>query len=319
MTGRPKPGCRCASSVTLHRINVASQFHLHYKAICGSCPKSIDSARSGIRCWAIFHNTALKGRGRSLPPDLDGLLQWSLTFRNAKTFSNYLGYLSLACAIAGYPTEIFKHPSLKRAKTAIRKRRLWTKKAPTFIHLSTLQRMIPVMIDRPETRDLLMLFLASYAFLLRVPSEGLPLAAHEAPPGAEATVFTVGHDCVKVHFPFRKNSYEPSVLTRTCSCKRCPLSCPVHVLGLFMKSLKPGTQPFLHIDRGQLRLALREMLSEIGVENACSYGSHSFRRGHADDIEQRGGSAAEICALLGSRSALAVVFQFVVHALCTDH
>ena len=45
-----------------------------------------------------------------------------------------------------------------------------------------------------------MLFLAAYAFLLRVPSEGLTLAAHVVPPGHTGPVFEVAADGVTIEF-----------------------------------------------------------------------------------------------------------------------
>ncbi len=62
-------------------------------------------------------------RGDVLPPSINGLLQWSRLFRNPNTFGNYVSYVKLACELKGAPIEVFTHPSLARAKEAIRKRR----------------------------------------------------------------------------------------------------------------------------------------------------------------------------------------------------
>ena len=98
-------------------------------------------------------------------------------------------------------------------------------------------------------------------------------------------------------FPHRKNSYESSEAVRHCWCSRCALTCPLHVLGAYFKTLAAGTRPFALFKYGQVRIAIHEMMAELGVENPLDYGTHSFRRGHCDDLEQRGGTAAEICAM----------------------
>ena len=250
-----------------------------------------------MRSWAQFHGQVLRGKGNALPPSLDGLLQWSLAFRHPKTFSNYLGYLSLACSLENLSTDVFKHPSLRRAKEAIRKRKLFTKRPKTFIRLALLQRMIPLVLERPQLKEFLMLSLTAYIFLLRVPSEAFPLFAHQAADNIVAPVLSVHADHIKMVFPHRKNSYESSEAVRHCWCSRCALTCPLHVLGAYFKTLAAGTRPFALFKYGQVRIAIHEMMAELGVENPLDYGTHSFRRGHCDDLEQRGGTAAEICAM----------------------
>ena len=264
------------------------------QAICGSCPGSLESALSGMRCWGWFFKHVLRGSGPMLPPTLDGLLQCSLTFRNRRTFSNYVSYVKLACMLEGLPVEVFNGPALVRARMAVKKRRLTTHRPKTFIGLDLVPQMIPLMIGQPELKELVMLFLAAYCFLLRVPSEGLPMAVHADVNGLDVPVLKVAASEVTLHFPHRKNSLIPTSLARQCWCKRCSLTCPVHVLGFYMQSLEPGSQPFAHIKRDQLLVALRTVLAHLNVPDACTYGSHSFRRGHAEDISRRGGKLSEL-------------------------
>lgn len=52
------------------------------RAILGSCPRSLESVKSGIRCWRDFAVGVLRCRETQIfPPTLDGLLAWSSTFR----------------------------------------------------------------------------------------------------------------------------------------------------------------------------------------------------------------------------------------------
>ena len=233
-------------------------------------------------------------RGDVLPPTIDGLLQWSRLFRCHKTFGNYVPYVKLACELKGVSIEVFRHPSLKRAKAAIAKRRLLAPRIPTWVSLSILQRMVTLVIERPHLRELLMLFVASYAFLLRVPSEGLPMAAHSRPSGRQVPLFSVAEDVVTLWFPSRKNRLWPTQQIRRCWCRKCSLTCPVHMLGAYMRALPKGSQPFVHIKAPQALLALRELLAELQVPHAHVFRTHDFRRGHAEDLRRGGARLGEI-------------------------
>ena len=74
------------------------------KAILGSCPKTRQSALSGMRCWCTFAQNVLDLKGREFPPPLDGLLAWSTLFRCKGTFANYLGHVKLACEMVSCST-----------------------------------------------------------------------------------------------------------------------------------------------------------------------------------------------------------------------
>ena len=264
-------------------------------AIVGSCPKSHPSVISGLRFWSFFAIRVLNQRGDLLPPSLEGLLAWSRLFRNKRTFSNYLSYVKLGCEIRNVPVDVFAHSSLKRAKMAILKRRLVAPRVPTWIGHQLLLQMVHLGIGRSELQDLLMVFVAAYAFLLRVPSECLPMAAHCAPAGAEVPVFSLRGDEAVLYFPFRKNRLFPTEVVRSCWCCKSRLTCPVHALGKFMNRLPAGSQPFKHFHPGQTLLALRELLVELDIANAMVYRLHDFRRGHAEDLRRLPGSTlAEI-------------------------
>ena len=259
-------------------------------AIVGSCPKSHPSVISGLRFWAYFSIRVLHLRGDLLPPTLEGLLAWSRLFRNKGTFCNYVSYVKLGCEIRGLPVDVFAHPSMARAKEAIRKRRLVMPRQPTWIGHDVLAQLIPKVIEHPELRELMMVFLASYAFLLRVPSECLTMAAHSAPVGMEVPVFFVRGNEAVLQLPFRKNRLFPSEIVRACWCNKCALTCPVHVFGDFMRALPAGSRPFAHLHPGQAVLALRELLCELDIEFAMLHRLHDFRRGHAEDLRRSGSS-----------------------------
>ena len=190
--------------------------------------------------------------------------------------------------------QVFSHPSLRRAKNAIAKRRLWKSREPQFIRLSMLQVMVSNLPQQPEDRELTMLVLAAYVFMLRLPSEALPMAARWAGNLRDVPVFKFHSDKVELWLPKRKNRLTPSSLFRPCWCSKCTLTCPVHVLGAYMAELPAGTQPFVGISPAQASYGVRRLLAEAGVPEADKYTSHDLRRGHADDMRRGGATLGEI-------------------------
>ena len=70
--------------------------------------------------------------------------------------------------------EAFEHPTVKRAKKAIRKRSLFTNRPEMLSRLPTFQRLVHCAKEAGAVEEG-MLYIAAYAFLLRVPSEALPI------------------------------------------------------------------------------------------------------------------------------------------------
>ena len=63
-----------------------------------------------------------------------------------------------------------------------------------------LEQIVVKAISKPELCDIVMLLLTCYVFLLRLPSEGIPLAAHESRDDVEVPVIKVkGDACFLVH------------------------------------------------------------------------------------------------------------------------
>ena len=155
--------------------------------LLGSCPKTHKSFMSGQRAWASFARHTLDLRGRELPPPIDGLIAWAELFRCHDTYSNYLGHVRLACQLLGVSDNVFvRHENLlRRAKASIRKKpSSFTARPKMFIKQVMIQRILnlPYPADpHSETacseRFLRMLFLAAYIFLLRLPSEALPMTS----------------------------------------------------------------------------------------------------------------------------------------------
>ena len=144
-------------------------------AILGSCPKSLPSVRSGLKCWLRFAREALGREGRELPPSQDGLLAWSMTFRCDRTFSNYLGHVKTGCMLLGLSCEAVDSQVLKRAKLAIAKRTSFRPRMQLFLGLRMVENMLEHLLAHPEWSTTVLWAWTAYVFLLRVPSECLPL------------------------------------------------------------------------------------------------------------------------------------------------
>ena len=278
-------------------------FRARIEAIVGSCPKSLTSAKSGMRAWLAFYREALGKTGEPFPPLLDDLLAWSRLFQHEGTFRNYLSYVRLGCEIVGKSVEVFNHVSLARAKTAVAKRGLAVRRKPRFIQQDVLAGMVLHSIDKPEWREFVMLCLISYVFLLRVPSECLPVAFHDGHDDVVCTVLRLRGAVLEMTFPRRKNRCEPTVQTRGCWCKQCPVTCPVHVIGEYLQEFPSGARPFLQWRPDMVLKELRALLVVVEVVDAQGYVAHDLRRAHAEDIRRRGGTLAEILSAGDWRSA----------------
>ena len=138
-----------------------------------------------------------------------------------------------------------------------------------------------------ETRQLATLWQLSYAFLLRVPSEALPMRKG-TPVGQRAhqcqSLIWREDDCVCMRLLRRKNRPHGSgVMRRKCSCPGASRFCLVHyVWDGYVANLEEGEQLFEGISDGFARTRLHALLRQLAVPDAELYRLHDFRRGHAE-------------------------------------
>jgi len=64
-----------------------------------ACPQRI------FGCSSALSDALAPGRRLYFPPTMDELLAWSVLFRSAGTFANYLSYVRTACTIVRAPTQ----------------------------------------------------------------------------------------------------------------------------------------------------------------------------------------------------------------------
>ena len=266
-------------------------------AIVGSCPKSLPSVVSGIRCWCAFATKALLLGGRELPPTVDGLVAWSSCFRCARTYQNYINHVRIGCEIMRVSSVATQSPIVKKAKVAIEKRGNFTRREPMFLGRDLTTKVMRLARREADTTEA-MLYLAAFIFLLRVPSEGIPMCRgvvgfSAQGPRAQSVLTKSGNE-VSLHLACRKNKPRGSCIIRKCWCNLWPLTCPVHVLWPFVENLPEGSQPFSLLSMSAVLANLRRRLAMAGVENAALFRTHDFRRGHARDLLNSGGKLFEI-------------------------
>ena len=290
-------------------------------AVLGSCPRSQDSFRSGLRCYMKFAEKSFGCVEHGFPPTIDGILAWSCFFKCVGTFSNYVGYLRCACCAINVQCPEAGDSAIQRAKVTILKRMINSPRPRMFIQRPLVRRLIATASESPDAMRFAMLWLAAYVFLLRVPSEALSMKRgggdFTATPDEQAVLWLnecTGELCLRLHR--RKNREQGSLLQRVCSCKGSPDICPIHILwDKFFKQLSPGCAPWKsHISAPQARSRLRDSLRALQVvsmlsqrscclrqricqvPNAAMYGTHDFRRGHAKDLQDSGAPLAVILA-----------------------
>ena len=124
-------------------------------------------------------------------------------------------------------------------------------------------------------------------FLLRVPSEAIPLEWA----GAHSTV-VLEEDKATIVLAKRKNRATPTRLERKCCCATSgAFLCGVQWLHR-IKLLREDESKVFGLKLHYVRRRLKEVANSVEVKNASQVGAHSLRRGMAQDIIDSGNSLA---------------------------
>ena len=140
-----------------------------------------------LRCFAAFRQSLPASREevspkRGMAADLEHALQAGgpaacglsaclALLRHPGTFANYCGYVRTGCLLLGVSADVFDAPEIARAKRAIAARGLHAARPKMWIRRDTLEKIVEWCDARPDFKAYGMLYLAAYAFLLRLPSE----------------------------------------------------------------------------------------------------------------------------------------------------
>ena len=200
-------------------------------------------------------------------------------------------------------TQVFNHPSIKKAKTTLDQTALFCARAPKWIQRYSLScdnhfaELCDALCDRPVLEKLVdlcaaseehavygILFVVTYAFLLRMPSEALPITAGGVSP---CSLCRQG-SALALSLKRRKNLPGGTKLLRGCWCRQSPKTCPVHIAGPYLDRHGEGQGLFAGVTAASALKVLRQLLAVLKVEGAGEYRTHDFRRGHAKDLQQSG-------------------------------
>ena len=185
-------------------------------------------------------------RKRYFPPPLELLLPWTTLFRSGGTLRNYLGYVQTGCLMVDVPTHVFQEPALKKAKASVdaagnfrRRERMFVQRqvhvlglVPRYVCVCgrhQVEEMLAWCAVNPDQRELCsyaLLFLFSYSFLLRGPSEALPaVVGGHGHVACTNSMLSIEGDQLVLILKRRKNKPEGSRLARNCSCRKSAASC----------------------------------------------------------------------------------------------
>ena len=152
-----------------------------------------------------------------------------------------------------------------------------------FLHRGMLEWLVAWLDKLPELRCYASLFIFTYAFLLRMPSEALPVTR-----GGDTCGLSLEDGELVLRLARRKNRPAGSRIRRGCWCRQSASTCPVHRLRPVLESVGEGAKLFEDITPAKAIKMLRGALAALGVPRAAQYRTHDFRRGHAKDLQESG-------------------------------
>ena len=244
------------------------------------------------------------------PPRASTLVNWSTLFTAGRTFQAYLSHVKTACLVAGYDTSCFT-PEVLAAARGLKNSLHRGSQSINYIWKESLLKIIA---REDLSHEFSRLCFISYVFLLRVPSEALPLV--RAFPDEDVTAKSRPLDSpalidlrrvdgtlkLVIKLDSRKNIRGGAVLSRPCLCARESFGkgsiCPVHTL---WPAIRAGTrcgQPlFPSYNSGNLNPTLKTVLEKCGVKDALQLSPHGFRRAAAEELKRQGGSYGLIMSM----------------------
>jgi hypothetical protein len=184
------------------------------------------------------------------------------------------------------------------------------------------QKMLVWCVGNAEHVQHSVLFLFAYAFLLRVPSEAVPVT-HGKGSGpcalyrdGEVLVSELARRSVSCmswctacagvwrccqkeqacrQSPCSRLLVQPVKGVRAashCVCNGCTcreqVTCPFHVVGRVLDSTAVGSRVFPDVTPANALGVLRVLLAKLEVPQACEFRTHDLRRGHTQDLVESG-------------------------------
>ena len=140
---------------------------------------------------------------------------------------------------------MFQDPALKKAKASVAAAGNFMRRERMFLSRKKVEDMLLWTDSNEELRSYALLFLLSYSFLLRTPSEALPtisgIDGREL--GSNSVFFRNGDQLVLV-LHRRKNKPAGSRLARKCTCTSAAKSCVFRLIGSLLDATPAGQSLF---------------------------------------------------------------------------
>ena len=257
---------------------------------------SLQSVSTALKVWGEFCDL---NRIPHFPVDRCRVMEWSAYFNDSNTFSVYLSHLKTACILKGVSVD-WDTPHLRAVARGLKRAGDHNRAVKSAISQDMLEGIIKVFGLEAEFS---LFATIAWIFLLRAPSECLPLFRAEAwenleegvlPDHERQAIIGLRDGVVKISLRKRKNRPNGSVIFRACSCgdhvvhtaedvQHVPRTlCPVHVLWpRIVAKCRAGDALFPSLDRFKINPTLRDLAKRLGWPRPDSYTSHGFRRGGA--------------------------------------
>ena len=276
---------------------------------------SLRSVASGVQCWASFCD--LVG-APYFPPTSSLILRWSTLFKPGRTFGGYVAHLAKACQLLDIPP-LWYNSAVRGVISGLENAQDVSFKFENYIFKRLFRKILAHETLSSEFGRLCYL---AYVFILRLPSEALPVVRASLTddllkrtplpgdcPALIGTRFLAdSSERVVLKLRSRKATRGGAILMRPCFCDTDDLGakgiCPIHDWWPAVCSSTSWGEPlFPSLRSKNINRILKGMLRSLKVPEADSYSTHAFRRGASMELKGSGSTFAQVLKTVGWNSA----------------
>ena len=282
-TTKPRKRCAVIAQATAHKLALLAEQGQRRKI--DSIGGSWTSYASGLKCYAAFCD------GMRYVPHFPAteamMINFAAIFTSADTLAQYVKHVKWAHRFLNLDDRGWYTGALQQVMRGMKKTAAKPPNRPALTG-KQVKTMVQEAVKNGDTEVAAMLAISRH-FMLRVPSEAVPMEWD----GTHSRVEISDKGC-SITLSKRKNRRFPSTLKRTCCCKESgKWLCSIHWL-LKLQSLGTSTTRVFTIDKAYFARRVKELAEHAGVPGASTCGTHSLRRGMAQDILDMGGLAASL-------------------------
>ena len=211
------------------------------------------------------------------------VLRWCSVFSNAGTLSHYITHLRWAHRFLRL-SEAWDTKSVKQAVKGVGKK-VAPRKPKLALTSKTVQLLIKEAVKDGRT-DMACLMAVGRFFMLRIPSEGIPLEWN----GGHSTI-QVDDEKTTLTLTKRMNVRVPVSIVRKCCCLSSGRAlCAVR--WLLERRARAKSEKLFMFTTNMFVKRLRVYVDRLGLDDFRQVSTHAFRRGMAQDIVDLGGNLA---------------------------